>query len=78
MFEHAEPTFHVPVMPHTSGAFMVVQPGVPGVHTPLHLPLTQAWFAQGTGLLNVPVESHDSTWMSSWHVVSPGAHMPLH
>jgi hypothetical protein len=31
-----EPTFHVPVVLHVSGACMVVHCCVPGEHTPLH------------------------------------------
>jgi hypothetical protein len=61
MFVHAEPTVHMPVMLHASGAFMVVHCSVPGVHTPLHCPLTHAWFMHATGFPNVPVMSHDST-----------------
>jgi hypothetical protein len=60
-FVQVEPVVHVPVMLHTSGAFMVVHCSVPGVHTPLHCPLTHAWFMHATGFPNVPFMSHDST-----------------
>jgi hypothetical protein len=50
---------------------------VPGVHTPVHAPVTHAWFVQAAGALQVPLELHVWTPLPE-HCVEPGTHTPVH
>ena len=48
-----------------------------GVQLPLHIPLTQAWFEQGTGVPQLAVRSQVCTPLPE-HCVAPGVHVPVH
>jgi hypothetical protein len=48
----------------------------PGVHVPVQAPETQALFAHGWVLVQVPVASHVSTALPV-HLVAPGVQTPV-
>jgi hypothetical protein len=45
----------------------------PGVHTPVHCPLTQAWFVQLLTGPQLPLDEHVCTPLPE-HCVAPGVH----
>jgi hypothetical protein len=49
----------------------------PGVHAPVHAPLTHAWLTHVAGLLQTPIALHVSTPLLE-HWVAPGAQVPVH
>ena len=77
-YGHVAPVFcQAPVALHVSGCWPL-HSWVPGVHEPLHAPLTHAWLAQGEPLFcHVPAALH-VCGCCPLHWVAPGVPEPPH
>jgi hypothetical protein len=67
---------HVPFVPHVWTP-LPLHWVVPGAHTPVQAPETQAWLAQAAGSLHVALTSHVWTPLPE-HCTAPGVQEPWH
>jgi hypothetical protein len=71
----AAPLFcHAPLVLQDCGCWPL-HCAAPGVHDPVHIPLTHAWFVQATGVPQLPEVLHVCTPLPE-HCNEPGAHDP--
>ena len=71
-----DPLFcQAPLVLHVCGCWPL-HCAAPGVHDPVHTPLTHAWFVHGAGVPQPPEELQVCTLLPE-HCTEPGEHVPV-